>query len=498
MRTGAGGSIDSLLRAAAHDRPDGPALCFGDEVLSYGEVDAAVDRLARRLCELVPSVQGRRVAVIGPNVPALVVGLFAAWRTDAVAVPLSARLREFELTAILRDAEPAAVITVPAYRGYSFVELLKSLPPVTRLVVDELGSLTDAVAEQSHPTGDTVGPEIGALLYTSGTTGAPKGALVTHERELGIGAALSTVLELAPDDVCAQVVPMTHAFGLNCLVTALTAGSRLVLGDSAATVRPLLDALERHRVTVLHGSPALLLSTLKASPESAGNVRAGFVAGAPSPPGLIERLDDAGTRTLNLYGMTELGAASCCRLDDPPEARYRTAGRPLPGFEWRVDGGELLVRGPWVTPGYFRRPEETAAAFADGWFRTGDIGEFDEHGRLVITGRAKEVVQVAGFSVFPAEVEGFLLTHPDVAQAAVVGAPHEQVGEVLQAYVVPREGADLTPAVLLQFARGRIADYKLPYGIQVVDELPLLGTGKPDRLALAARAAEQATTGSIA
>ncbi len=227
-------------------------------------------------------------------------------------------------------------------------------------------------------------------------------------------------------------------------------------------------------------------------------MRAGFVAGAPSPPGLIERLDDAGTTALNLYGMTELGAASCCRLDDPPEARYGTAGFPLPGFEWRVDGGELLVRGPWVTPGYFRRPEETAEAFADGWFRTGDLGRIDEDGRLAITGRAKEVVQVAGFSVFPAEIEGFLLTHPDVAQAAVVGAPHEQIGEVLQAFVVPREGAELTPAALLQFARGKIADYKLPYGIRVVDELPLLGTGKPDRLALAARAAQEPTAGSIA
>jgi acyl-CoA synthetase (AMP-forming)/AMP-acid ligase II len=502
---GAGGSIDSLLRAAAGRQADHAALCLADDVLSYGELDALVDRLDRRLGELAGSTAGRRVAVIGPNVPALVAGMFAAWRVGAVAVPLSARLREFELTSILRDAEPVAVITVPAYRGYSFVDLLDRLELAGvrgTLVVDDVGKVATVLEGCSgETTGDTLGPDAGALLYTSGTTGAPKGAVVRHARELGVGAALSNVLELTPEDTCAQVIPIAHAFGLNCLVTALTAGARVVLGDSAATVRPLLDALERHEVTVLHGSPALFVSLLKATPEGVGRVRAGFVAGAPSPPGLIERLDDVGTTALNLYGMTELGAASCCRLDDPTEARYTTAGLPLPGFEWRVEpspaamegGGELYVRGPWVTPGYFRRPQETAEAFVEGWFRTGDIGRFDDDGRLSITGRAKEVVQVAGFSVFPAEVEGFLLTHPDVAQAAVVGAPHEQVGEVLQAFVVPREGAELTPSALLQFARGKIADYKLPYGIRVVDELPLLGTGKPDRLALAARAAEETT-----
>jgi acyl-CoA synthetase (AMP-forming)/AMP-acid ligase II len=205
--------------------------------------------------------------------------------------------------------------------------------------------------------------------------------------------------------------------------------------------------------------------------------------------------------------MTEIAAAACCRPDDPPAVRYTTAGSPLPGFEWHVEpstevvrdgGGELWVRGPWVTPGYFRRPEETAEAFVDGWFRTGDIGDIDDEGHVRITGRLKEVVHVAGFSVFPAEVEGFLLTHPDVAQAAVVGAPDERFGEALQAFVVPRGGAELTPTALLQYARGKIADYKLPYRVQLVAELPLLASGKPDRVALRATAARSDGTGTSA
>jgi acyl-CoA synthetase (AMP-forming)/AMP-acid ligase II len=506
----AGGSIDSLLTAAAERHPDRRALSSSPGSVTYAELDAGVDELTRRLAALAGT--GERVAVIGPNVPALVAGMFAAWRAGALAVPLSARLREYELTGILHDAQPAAVVTVASYRAYSFVDLLERLRPELHgfrgaLVVDELGAVVDGVGGgPESDEGEAVAPGTAALLYTSGTTGRPKGALVAHARELGVASELADVLALTPNDACAQVLPVAHAFGLNCLVAAFAAGASVVLGDSAATIRPLVAAVTEHEATVLHGSPALFLSLLKAVPDGLPSVRRGFVGGAASPPGLVERLEGVGMTALNLYGMTEIAAAACCRPDDPPEVRYTSAGRPLPGFEWRVElsdaaaqgAGELLVRGPWVTSGYFRRPEETDAAFVDGWFRTGDIGGFDDGGHLTISGRIKEVVQVAGFSVFPAEIEGFLLTHPDVAQAAVVGAPHAQMGEVLQAFVVPRESADVTPASLLQFARGKIADYKLPYGIRVVDELPLLASGKPDRLALAARVAEEATAGSTA
>jgi acyl-CoA synthetase (AMP-forming)/AMP-acid ligase II len=497
-------NIGSLLSVRAADDGELTAFSLRDDELTYGQVDAAVDRVAVRLARLSPELAGRRVVVIGPNVPALAVGMFAAWREGAVAVPLSARLREYDLTSIITDAAPVAVISVAAYRNFSLVEFLQRfLERVTSvrgiLILDDFGEINDEFAGDGDDSGgEPLGSEVGALLYTSGTTGKPKGALVQHAREAGAAEVLRDVLALTPDDRCAQVIPIAHAFGLSCLLTAFAAGARVVLGDSSITVRPLLDAVRQREATVLHGSPALFLSVLKATPEGLPSVQRGFVGGAGSPPGLLRRLDDVGMRILNLYGMTEIAAAACCRLDDPPDVRYATAGRPLPGFEWRVEpapaaadvaGGELLVRGPWVTPGYFRRAAETSEAFIDGWFRTGDIGAFDENGNITITGRLKEVVNVAGFSVFPAELEGFLLTHPDIAQGAVVGAPDENIGEVLQAFVVPKPGTTLTPESVLQFARGRIADYKLPYRIRVVDELPLLASGKPDRVALKALAA---------
>jgi acyl-CoA synthetase (AMP-forming)/AMP-acid ligase II len=251
--------------------------------------------------------------------------------------------------------------------------------------------------------------------------------------------------------------------------------------------------VQERQATALHGAPALFTALLKARPEGVPNVRTGIVGGAPCPSEVLERLDEAGMTVLNVFGMTEIGAATGCRQDDPADLRHTTSGRALPGFELRVAGDEeLLVRGPYVTAGYYGQAEVTDAAFEDGWFRTGDLASIDARGYLTIQGRAKELVHVGGFNVFPTEVEGFLLTHPDVAQAAAVGVRHERMGEVLEAFVVPRDGAKLEPADLLRYARPRIAGYKLPYSINVVEGLPLLASGKPDRGALAASREKQA------
>jgi acyl-CoA synthetase (AMP-forming)/AMP-acid ligase II len=211
-------------------------------------------------------------------------------------------------------------------------------------------------------------------------------------------------------------------------------------------------------------------------------------------------MDRSGMKLLNLYGATEVGAAACVRPTDPPDVRYGTVGRPLATFTIRVDrasGDEVQLRGPHVTRGYHRKPVETAAAFADGWFRTGDVGALDDAGNLRIAGRLKDVVKVAGLNVFPAEVEGLLLTHPDVMQAVVVGIPDEKLGEALAAYVVPRRGVSLTRGDVLRFVRERVASYKVPYATHVVPSLPLLASGKADRVALRRNAAEaQATVGA--
>jgi HIP---CoA ligase len=434
---------------------------------------------------------------VAPNSPALVIALLAAWRAGAVPVPLNARLREYELRAVLADAEPSAVVSVRESHGFSFADLMRGLVPdlpTVRdcLLLDGEGTITEELSQAPEREAEPTGEQIGAILYTSGTTGEPKGALVPKVALLGGGRALADLLALEPEDTTALVIPASHAFGLGCLLAALVSGGRTLLVESTFSLDPLMEAVERFGATVLHGSPALFAGVLGSGLDRCASVRAGFVGGATCPPGIIEQLDAAGLKILNVYGMTEIGAASSCRFDDPAEVRYTTVGRPLPDYEFRIVPGamkepglgELQVRGPQVTTGYHRSPERTAEAFDGEWFRTGDLGTIDDRGNLRISGRAKELVQVAGFNVFPAEVENFLLTHPDVAQAAVVGVPHETRGESLRAFVVPREGSELTAAALRGYLRRGIAGYKIPYDIQLLAELPLLPSGKADRAAL--------------
>jgi acyl-CoA synthetase (AMP-forming)/AMP-acid ligase II len=491
--------IESLLDEAVAAYASRPALSWGAELLRYEELGDAVERLAVRLREagIGSAVERDRIAIIAPNVPALVIGLFAAWRVGAAAVPLNARLREHELTRTLADVEARLVLSVPSHIGYSFEELARRLAaelPALQAwwIVDPLAELAQIFpGGGAASTAEPLDGSVAALLYTSGTTGLAKGALVKHVRELETSRYLARALELSPEDAAAFVVPLSHAFGLTCLLSTIGSGAQAALVDAARSVAPLLEAVERRRASILHGSPAVFRSVLGARSEGIPTLRAGFVAGAPSPPGLLEALERTGASILNVYGLTETGAVSCCLLDDPLEDRVGTVGRALPRTELRIAGenadavGELQVRGPYVTPGYFGAVEETAAGFEDGWFRTGDLAAIDERGYLRIAGRLKELAHIGGFNVFPAEVEGVLLTHPDVAQVAVVAVPDERMGEALQAFVVARGGAELAPAALLRFARPRIAGYKLPYEIRIVSELPLLPSGKPDRLALA-------------
>ena len=480
---------DDLLRSRVRRHPAHPALVWGDRELTYRDLDTAIDHLANALSR--ETTAGQRVGVLAANTPAFVLGLFAAWRLGAVALPLNARWREYELRRILQDAEPSALVAVDRHGGYSFADLLPvllpELPSLRRcLFVDALGEVQREIRGLGSVTPEALDAEIGLLLYTSGTTGTPKGALVKSITPADGAEAVNRLLGATSEDVCILIVPVSHAFGLMLLVAALTAGARAVLVDSTFSLLPLVETVRRHHGTVLHGSPAVFTSILKAGFPPLASLRTGLVAGAACPPQVLEQLDRSGLRILNLYGMTELGAVTCCRPNDSPELRYTTVGRPLPGYAVRIAGGEngeVQVGGPYVTPGYYRQPEQTAAAL-DHWFRTGDIGSLDKDGNLSLSGRAKEVIHVAGLNVFPAEVEAFLLTHPDVLQAAVVGVPHPTLGEAVVAFVVPQPDSGLTPSALLQFARARIAGYKLPYRIHLRPELPLLSSGKPDRAAL--------------
>jgi long-chain acyl-CoA synthetase len=480
-------SLGERLAGTAAERPQRPALTSARATLSFGEVASAADRLATAL-QVSP---GERVAVVAPNVPALVVGIFAAWRAGAVAMPMSARLRHFELERAFADGSPSAAVSLASHSGFAIareVQALAQSTPTLRaaIVVDQLGEVLGATRwtprEQTTPSP----AELAAILYTSGTTGEPKGGLVSHALAEATADNLSQLLGEHAEAPYGLVVPASHAFGFGCLLAGITAGGAAVLVDAATSLAPLVQALREHQATVLHGSPALFGRLLRSGAEI--SIRRGLVAGSLCPPEVLEALDRRQAQVLNLYGMTEIGSACSCRPEDPAQTRYRTVGRPLGGYELRVHEGEIQVRSSYLLGGYHGRPWAGEELAGDGWFRTGDLGWLDGAGNLVIAGRAKEVVHVGGFNVFPGEVESFLLTHPQVAQAAAVGVAHPVLGEAIEAFVVPDGEAALQPRELVRFARAGIAGYKVPYAVHIVDELPLLPSGKPDRRALARRA----------
>jgi long-chain acyl-CoA synthetase len=484
--------LDGLLASALSERPGRAAVAYGDITLTFAELVSAADRLARDL-SLEP---GERVVIVAPNAPALLAGMFAAWRAGAVAVPLSARLRRFELNRALADAQPSVVISVSSHGGFALAQALQELSGGAttlraRAVVDDRGEMVDSSQWRAQQRPEPSADDVAAILYTSGTTGEPKGALVPHRLASAEARNLPELLGADAEAPYGLVAPASHAFGLGCALCGIAAGAMAVLVDSTTSVDPLRRAMEDHRAPILHGTPPLFARVLRASAAPA--LRGGFVAGSWCPPDLLEALEDRGARILNLYGMTEIGAAVACRPDDPPEVRYRTVGRALPGYEVRVDGqgGEIQVRSGYLPSGYQSRPWGSEDLAEGGWFRTGDLGELHPDGSLAIAGRAKEVIHVGGFNVFPAEVEAFLATHPAIADAAVIGIPHPVLGEAPQAFVVPAGGATLEPREVISFARGGVAGYKVPYAVRVVQELPLLSSGKTDRRALALQGASE-------
>jgi acyl-CoA synthetase (AMP-forming)/AMP-acid ligase II len=479
--------IDALLTSAGSTHPHDPALAFADATLTYGELDQTVGRLAGEL-GVSP---GERVAIVAPNVPALVVAMFAAWRAGAVAMPLSARLRHFELERAFADASPSAAVSVARHAGFSVADqvaaLMHSAPALRRaIVVDELGEVTDTTSTAGADDRPEPSPgPLAAILYTSGTTGEPKGGLLSHLLARVTARNLAELLGEHAGAPYGLVVPASHAFGLGCMLAGIAAGANAVLVDATTSLEPLIEALREHDARVLHGSPALFARLLRAGAEL--RLSTGLVAGSLCPPDALESLDARGTRILNVYGMTEISAASGCRLDDSPQTRYHTVGQPLPGYQVRAADGEIQIRSDYFLGGYYGRPWGEHELTQDGWFRTGDLGTIDPDGNLMIQGRAKEVVHVGGFNVFPAEVESFLLTHPKVAQAAVIGAPHPVLGEAVQAFIVPAGEQQLEPREIVRYARAGIAGYKVPYVVEIVEQLPLLPSGKPDRRALSSR-----------
>ena len=513
-----GNTIASSLASRATADPQGEFLIFGEERLTFGQVEDQAESLAASLGELGIG-KGDRVAVALPTSPEFVVAIFAAAKLGAIIVPLNPRLTTPELHYMLRHSEAVAAICVETYNGVDYLqifdELLVQLPALRHLVTvgeeelwhsDRILQFEDLLSagggrDYSAPSLDAHEDPF-ALLYTSGTTGKPKGVELTHSNLLEVAAATSDVVGLTPEDRIIGVTALFHVFGLGPgILGSLVSGASLVLQDEFGGA-PTLDLIEEHGVTVHYGVPTLFMTELReqeVSPRDLSSLRVGVVAGAPVSDDLLRRIErDLCPCILVAYSLTETSSTVCMTgPSDPPERRFHTVGRPVHGTEIKVveqDGtqlpvesvGEIAVKGPGVMKGYYRQPQETASQTdEDGFFRTGDLGMIDEEGCFHLVGRRKEVIIRGGFGVHPREVEDRLHSHPAVHEAAVVGIPDDVLGEAICALIVPVEGAIVTGQEVKDWCGVTLADYKIPDSVRFLDEFPRTGTGKIRRIELA-------------
>ncbi|MGN9816948.1 class I adenylate-forming enzyme family protein [Streptomyces sp. SD11] len=518
------------LRRAVAETPDRAFLAYFDGRLSYREVDELSDSVAGHLAERGLE-RGDRVAVLLQNGPLFVLAVLGAWKAGATVLPVNPMYKSGEVTHVLRDGEVAALICADrAWESYlrdtaadSPVRIVLTgceLDFQTRddarvLTFERLPQAPDAddlttVAKAGHkaPADRDPGPaDIALISYTSGTSGAPKGATNTHGNVMYNAERQRTGLALPEAPVYFAMAPLFHITGMVCqFLACLNSGGTLVLAYRFES-GVVLDAFAEHRPHYTVG-PSTAFMALAAHPAVTPGHFSSFVnissGGAPLPPALVEKFRAGfGPYIRNGYGLTECSAPCASvppHLEAPVDPVSGTLAVGLPGPDSVVrivddhgqevplgEQGEILVRGPQVVPGYWRRPEATAETFPDGELRTGDIGFMDTDGWLYVVDRKKDMINASGFKVWPREVEDVLYTHPAVREAAVVGVPDGYRGETVKAYISLRPGAAEDPAALAAYCKERLAAYKYPRQVEILPDLPKTASGKILRRELRSR-----------
>ena len=486
-------TIPAVLRSAASSYGDHPAYVEGDRTVSFAELLDLVRETARGYVGLGLE-PGDRVVLWAPNSIDWAVAALAVTYAGGVLVPANSRYTGHEVADLVDRTRAALVLVADGFLGrtqISDLDAASTLDSVREVIdlaqldrVREVGD--DVEAGEVEARADAVGPEdVADVLFTSGTTGRPKGVMSAHRQTVGVARAWGELGGVTSDDHYLVVNPFFHSFGYKAgIVVGLTTGATLYpvqSFDLAETMR----LIERERITVLPGAPTIYQSLL-ASPDRVAHdlssLRLAVTGAAVVPVPLIERMRQPVPEGLGIdkvvtaFGMTEAVVATMCREDDPAEIVATTCGRAIPGMHARIgDQDELLLRGEFVMLGYLDDPEATREAIdEDGWLHTGDVGRLDEHGNLTITDRLKDMYISGGFNVYPAEVEQALARLDGVTDVAVVGVPDERMGEVGKAYVV----GSTTPDDVVAWAKERLANFKVPRHVELVDALPRNLSGK--------------------
>ncbi len=492
-------NVAQILSGAAATEPQRTALRFGDIAMSVGTLETLTKQCARLFAGAGVG-KGHRVAMVMPNVPHFPVVYYGALRAGATVVPLSPLLTAGELEFIFRDCTPTVLVAWSGFHEAAAkaaeacgVEVVYSVGPPggpDTGLPDLLESAAVAVGDDEIACTDA--SDLAVIIYTSGTTGSPKGAALTHDNLLWNTRLFSEKVGLVTGDVALATLPFFHSFGQTCILNAgLHAGVELVLlprFDPAAA----LDLVERHQITLFMGVPSMhaaVLAEQRSKPRDLSSLRWLASGGSGLAAGLREEL----ARVIPVplfegYGLSETSPIT--HVCGPGSHKPGKVGQPLWGIEQRVvadDGtllgvgevGELHVRGHAVMPGYYNRPDATAAVIdAGGWFATGDLVTIDEDGFVEIVDRKKDLIIRNGHNVYPSDIEAVLSAHPAVQLSAVIGVPDDRVGEEVAAVVMLKPGVTATTDEIAGFVKERVAADKYPRIVRIVDDLPLGPSGK--------------------
>ncbi len=466
-----------MVLSAADRFGDAEAVVDGPLRLTFAEVVDRIRCAAGAFAEFGIG-KGDRVAVWAPNSAEWMIAAFGLQTAGGVLVPVNTRYKTEEAADIIARSGAKAVLIQKGFLDQDYTA------PADVPVIDLKSDFLTSGSPSARDGGDVNGTDISEIIFTSGTTGRPKGVLMNHIQNLRHYEEYSGLIDLREGDRYLQINPYFHTFGLKAgLLSSFIRGATMLPVD-VFDIGRVVEMVVAERITVLPGPPTLYHSLLAVEDKSKlATLRVGVTGAADIPVELIRRaFDELPFQLLATgYGLTEGGTATLSRPGDSPEEIATTAGLPLGGVELRIaDDGEVLMRGFTVMQGYLDDPVATAEAVdPDGWLHTGDLGTLDAAGRLRIVGRKKDMFIVGGFNAYPAEIEGFLLEHPAVAQAAVIGVPDERMGQVGKAFIVAKDGG---PAVsgddLIAWSRQRMAGFKVPRYVEFLDKLPLNATGK--------------------
>ncbi|CAM3653225.1 fatty acid--CoA ligase family protein [Mesobacillus zeae] len=496
-----------------------PAYYFMDQASTYAELDAAVTRFASGL-EQLGIKKGDHIAVLLGNSPHFIISLYGALRLGATVIPINPVYTEDEISFILLNGDVKAVVCLDLMMPLA-EKMQKHLPEVQQFIICESGqgggSNAGGMTDKMKAFADVVsigspnyeGPDLGEddtaiILYTSGTTGKPKGAMLTHRNLFSNAQDVADYLKINEDDRVVTALPMFHVFCLTVVLNAPLMNGGTLLIVPRFSPKEIFRLAKKYEPTVFAGVPTMynfLYQYPEGDAEDMKSLRLCISGGASLPVALLENFEKKFNVAVSEgYGLSEASPVTCFNpLDRPRKAG--SIGRSIVNVENKVvselgeevtpgEVGELIVRGPNVMKGYYKMPEETAAAIREGWLYTGDLARMDEEGYFYIVDRKKELILVGGYNVYPREVEEVLYSHPDVVEVAVLGVPDPNFGEAVRSFVVSKNPA-LTEEDLISYCREHLAKYKVPNSIEFLAELPKNTTGKILRRALRKQVLQQ-------